>query len=463
MFYYFLKLFIKVTLSFYLKQIKVRNPERIPGAGPVIFAINHPNNLLDTLIVAGHFKPRIYFLGTGALFRNGLAKAFLLRAGIIPVYRPEDSDEYKGKNKETFQACYDALDQKKMLGIYPEGTTHADWQVKKIKTGAARILLEAEKRNNYEAGVKLIPIGLNFSSRKKFRTSVIVSVGEPLATQPYFAGYDSGDFTAVEQLTADLQAAMEAEVKHLSEASFQEFVGKLDFFYREDAINSLTAGKQIEKTEIDKLRLSKKLIEGVEYYAKKQPEVINSVWDKIEAYHQKLKKVHLRDQQIRRDVDKNITPLRYLRIGFTGLLGLPIFIYGLINNYIPNFFPARLSQWIANKETDIATIRVVSGILAFPLFYVLQSYLIYFLFGTVIALAYFISLPFSGLFVLSFRKFYKRYIENVRLGFLLLKHRSFVDRLKSQRAAIITEINTLSEDYLFLKKKQSKTTEIMPI
>ncbi len=463
MFYHILKVFIKVTLSFYLKRINVRHAENIPVEGPVIFAINHPNNLLDTLIVAGKFKPRIYFLGTGALFRNRLASLFLTSAGIIPVYRQEDSSEYKGKNRETFRACYETLEQRRMLGIYPEGTTHADWQVKKIKTGAARILLETEKRNAYKLGIKLIPIGLNFSSRKKFRTSVIVSVGEPVTAAPFFAGYEAGDFSAVEGLTSKLQKAMEAQVKHLSKASFQEFVSKLDFFYREDIINSLTAGKQIEKTEIDKLRLSKKLIEGVEYYAKKQPEIINTIWDKMEAYQQKLKKVHLRDQQIRRDVEKNIKPLRYLRIGFIGFLGLPIFLYGLINNYIANFFPSRLSTWMANKETDIATIRVVSGILSFGLFYALQTFAVYSFWGVVVALIYLVSLPFSGFFVLSFRKFYKRYSENVRLGFLLIKHRNFIDRLKEQRAAIIAELDALSEEYLFLERKQPKSTEILPI
>ncbi|MCA9735842.1 MAG: 1-acyl-sn-glycerol-3-phosphate acyltransferase [Deferribacteres bacterium] len=461
MFYYFLKAVLKITLFFYLKKITIRNAHNIPDKGPVIFAINHPNNLLDTLIIAGTFKPRVFFLGTGALFRNAFAKWFLQKAGIIPVYRPEDAGDYKGRNEATFNACYDALDHSKMLGIYPEGTTHADWQVKKIKTGTARILLEAEKRNNYHLGIKLIPVGLNFSSRKKFRTSVIISVGEPLTTIPYFPAYEAGEFSPVEKLTNDLQAAMEAEVKHLSDASFQEFVHTLDFFYRENAIQSLTKEKMLDKKEVDKLRLSKKIIKGAEYYAKKHPETINEIWDKIATYQRKLKKIHLRDQQIRRDVAKNVKPLRYLRIGFTGLLGLPIFIYGLVNNYLPNYIPSRLSRRIARKETDVATIKVVSGILAFPLFYFLQSYIIYLLFGSMVAIGYFITLPFSGLFVMQFRAFYKRYSENLRLGFLLMNHGNYIVRLQEERKTIIAELDTLSEEYLFLEKKQ--TPEIMPI
>ena len=144
-------------MSIYLKRVEIRNPENVPVKGPAILAINHPNNLLDTLIVAGSFKLRIHFLATGALFKNFFIATFLRNSGLIPVYRPEDSSNHQDKNKKTFHECYSALERGEILGIYPEGTTHADWQVKKVKTGTARILLEAEKCNNFQLGVKLIP------------------------------------------------------------------------------------------------------------------------------------------------------------------------------------------------------------------------------------------------------------------------------------------------------------------
>ena len=450
-------------MSIYLKRVEIRNPENVPVKGPVILAINHPNNLLDTLIVAGSFKLRIHFLATGALFKNFFVAAFLKNAGLIPVYRPEDSSNHQDKNKKTFHECYSALEREKILGIYPEGTTHADWQVKKIKTGTARILLEAEKQNDFQLGVKLIPVGLNFSSRKKFRTSVIVSVGKPVSASPYFEKHKKGDFSAVKNLTGDLQRAIEKEVKHLEQSTLQEFIGKLELFYQEDLISILHQEKQILESEIDKFRLSKKLIDCVEFYAKRQPELITYIWDKIENYHKKLKRARLNDKQIRREVDKNIKPIRYLRIGFTGLLGLPAFLYGLLNNYVANFFPARLSRWMAGKETDVATIRVVSGIISHSLFYSVQTFLVYFFFGPLIALIYFISLPFSGFFVLIYRKFYKRYFENVRFGFLISKHKKYVDHLKSERLAIIEELNKLGEQFLVMDKKQKKSVKIMPI
>ncbi len=443
--------------------MEIRNPENVPIKGPAILAINHPNNLLDTLIVAGSFKLRIHFLATGALFKNFLVATFLKNAGLIPIYRPEDSSNHQDKNKKTFHECYSALEHEKILGIYPEGTTHADWQVKKIKTGTARILLEAEKQNNFQLGVQLIPIGLNFSSRKKFRTSVTVSVGKPVPTEPHFDKHKKGEFSAVENLTQDLQKAIEKEVKHLEQSTLQEFIGKLEFFYQEEMISILHQEKQILKSEIDKFRLSKKLIDGVEFYAQRQPEVITYIWDKIENYHKKLKRARLNDKQIRREVDKNIKPIRYLRIGFTGLLGLPLFLYGLLNNYVANFFPARLSRRLAGKETDVATIRVVSGIISFSLFYSLQTFLVFYYFGPLIALIYFISLPFSGFFVLIYRKFYRRYFENVRFGFLISKHQKYVDRLKSERLGISEELNRLSEQFLFMEKKQKESVKIMPI
>ncbi len=463
MLYFFLKPLVKLILFIYLKQVEVRHPENIPEKGPAILAINHPNNLLDTLIVSSKFKPRIHFLATGRLFKNPLLGAFLRKVGLIPVYRREDSPNHREANKKTFEACYRALEEGKILGIYPEGTTHADWQVKRIKTGTARILLEAEKRNDFRLGVKLVPVGLNFASRRKFRTSVTINVGKPVETEEFFPRYARGDYGAVEQLTDRLQKAIENEVKHLGESALQQFINELEAFYKDDLICELQSAKHLSKDEVDNFRLSKKLIGGVEFYAHHHPEVITHIWDRIEGYFRKLRHLHLKDVQIRKEVDRHIKPLRYLRIGFVGLLGLPLFLYGLVNNYPANFLPARLSHRKARKETDVATIRLLIGSLTFPAFYALQTTLVFNYFGMVPAIGYFISLPFSGFFVLTFRNFYRRYIQNVRLGLLLMKNRQAVERLKKERAAIVAELNLLREQYLFMERKEKAVKEALPL
>ncbi len=42
---------------FFFERVEVRHPERVPRMGPVLLCINHPNNLVDSLLV-GSVLPR---------------------------------------------------------------------------------------------------------------------------------------------------------------------------------------------------------------------------------------------------------------------------------------------------------------------------------------------------------------------------------------------------------------------
>ena len=55
------------------------------------------------------------------------------------------------------------------MAIYPEGTTHAEARVQRIKTGAARIALDYEASHPGE--LTMIPVGLSFEARKSFRAA----------------------------------------------------------------------------------------------------------------------------------------------------------------------------------------------------------------------------------------------------------------------------------------------------
>ena len=164
-------------LWFFFKAMDVRHPERVPEAGPVLLCINHPNNLIDSLVVGAALDRKVHYLTTASLFRNPLVARFLLACGAIPVYRKQDRLTGAGPadpNAGTFAACATAFAEGRLIAIYPEGTTHAESRVQRIKTGAARIALGWESEHPRELSV--IPVGLTFEARKSFRARVLVSL-----------------------------------------------------------------------------------------------------------------------------------------------------------------------------------------------------------------------------------------------------------------------------------------------
>src|SRR5216110_1240332 len=150
-------------------------------------------------------RRKVHYLATAALFRNPLVARFLLAAGAIPVYRKQDDPGKMDKNSDTFAACAAGFEHNALIAIYPEGTTHAEARVQRIKTGAARIALGYEAEHPGE--LAMIPVGLSFEARKSFRSRVLVAFGEPIHPAAYMAAYREDPVKAVDALTRDLQWA----------------------------------------------------------------------------------------------------------------------------------------------------------------------------------------------------------------------------------------------------------------
>ena len=93
--------FGRFWINRFFRKIQVLGKENIIP-GPVIFAINHPNNLIDSLVVAYAIERKIHYLATAQLFRNKITSLFLHNMGVIPVYRKQDDVPMV---KKTFQ-CF---------------------------------------------------------------------------------------------------------------------------------------------------------------------------------------------------------------------------------------------------------------------------------------------------------------------------------------------------------------------
>ena len=185
-FYAVVRVIARFWIWFFFERVEVRHPERIPSRGPVLLCINHPNNLIDSLLVGAILPRKVHYLGTATLFRNPLIARILGALGVIPVYRKADDPDQLDRNVEMFTACHQAFDDGQLIAIYPEGATRAEAHVQRIKTGAARIALGYEA--HAPGRLTVVPVGLSFEARKRFRGRVLVSFGETVDVSSHLAG-----------------------------------------------------------------------------------------------------------------------------------------------------------------------------------------------------------------------------------------------------------------------------------
>ena len=70
MIYHFLRQIIKISLFIFFKKIVVTGKENIPVKGPLIIVANHPNTLIDPLIIGSITKQKIGFIANAGLFKK---------------------------------------------------------------------------------------------------------------------------------------------------------------------------------------------------------------------------------------------------------------------------------------------------------------------------------------------------------------------------------------------------------
>jgi 1-acyl-sn-glycerol-3-phosphate acyltransferase len=451
-FYQVVRAVARFWLWFLFKAVDARHPERVPHRGPILLCVNHPNNLIDSLVVGAVLRRKVHYLATAALFRQPLVARFLRACGAIPVYRRQDDADKMERNADTFAACYAAFAGGRLVAIYPEGTTHAEARVQRIKTGAARIALGYEAEHPGE--LTLIPVGLSFEARKSFRGRVLVAFGEPIHVGAYLAAYRDDPVKAVDALTQDVQSAMEAQVVNVERIDDQRLVRAVEELYRDELTAQVMESRGLARRDVDPVRLSRSIADAVRHFKAADPARVELLWQRLQAYRSLLGQYRLRDDIVRARRQKLPARTR-LVYSWDAVAGFPLFGYGALVNALPYFVPRWLARRLARKETDYATIRLLASIVAFPLFWGAETWLVWRAAGPWWAAAFALSLPISG--TIAYRYLIGAGWLRVRLRFAALAatQSQAARRLVAEREAIVAELERAKRDYLAATKGSS--------
>ena len=452
-FYVVVRVIARFWIWFFFERVEVQHPERVPSMGPVLLCINHPNNLIDSLLVGSVLPRKVHYLATAALFRNPLMARFLFALGVIPIYRKADDPAKMDRNVEMFAACDQALDRGKLIAIYPEGATRADAHVQRIKTGAARIALGYEAKAHGRLTVVLV--GLSFEARKRFRGRVLVSFGEPVAVSSYLAVYREEPAKALHTLTTAIQWAMEHEVVHVERIDTAALARAVQELYRGELERELWEERGLSGRQIDPFQLSGSIADAIEHFRKQDPERIERLWQRILGYRALLAAYRLRNEAVRTGFEHAPVRRRVAR-SKQAIVGLPLFAYGAAVNFLPYYLPGWLAGRMARRETDYATIRLLASIVAFPLFWALETSLVGWVAGLRWALAFFLSLPLGGLIAYRYLVGTGRLRHQIRFGALLLTRAQEARRLLAERREIVEALERTKRDYLGRRERTER-------
>lgn len=170
--------FARALAFLMFRRVEVQGRGNIPAEGSIMIIANHENNLVDPMLLFAFTGLRPRFLAKHTLFTHALVRPLVRLAHAVPVYRREDGGDAR-RNDTTLTVCARSLAAGDTIGIFPEGGCHNEPSRRPLKAGAARIAVEAARMDPAHP-VYVLPIGLYYTAKSRFRSSAAVLIGEPL-------------------------------------------------------------------------------------------------------------------------------------------------------------------------------------------------------------------------------------------------------------------------------------------
>jgi 1-acyl-sn-glycerol-3-phosphate acyltransferase len=193
------------------RSVEVIGFDELP-TGPRLMVVNHFNGFVDPVVLAGALGRLPRFIAKATLWKVPMVPVLMRVAGVLPVHRQADGG---GDNRSTFGSVIDVLHRGGTVAIFPEGTTHDQPHLAELRTGAARLALDAAA--DAVKDLRIVPVGLTFEDKVALRSRVVIQAGRPIdpADGSYLDGSGaptgSGDHDAVHRLTQQVRVAI-AEV-----------------------------------------------------------------------------------------------------------------------------------------------------------------------------------------------------------------------------------------------------------
>ncbi len=209
----------------YYSGIEITGRERIPTTGPVVFVANHPNSMLDPAVVGLSVARPVHFVAKAPIFAVPILGSLMRALGMIPAFRGRDDFAQVGRNVGSLDDAAHWLERGEAVGIFPEGVSHDLLRLEQVRSGAARMAVQAARHG---ARVSVIPLGLNYECKERFRSTVWVRVGEPIDVAAALPALGDDDRKAVRQLTQEIDRRLKAVVVHLNEEPWSVFLPDLE-------------------------------------------------------------------------------------------------------------------------------------------------------------------------------------------------------------------------------------------
>ena len=352
----------------YYPRIRVTNGDRIPQSGPVLLCANHTNSLIDPVLIGIAARRPVRFLAKAPLFDNPITGPPLRALGMIPAFRGSDDISAVRRNIESLGVGAKALAAGQAMGIFPEGKSSDQAHLEMVRSGAARMAIQASEEG--AQGLLVVPMGISYERKDAFRTPAWVQVGRPIEVDALLATQDGNPRKARRALTQELTARLKEVVTHLEEPEWEPWLNDLQ------TLAALPAkGKH---TSVPPLERRKQLADAMNHFLADDRARAESLAGEVEVYREQVHAAGLRvDSPVLRWRGVRVAGELLWRLVTLALLLLPALI-GTVHHLVPfvvvRALAAKLDQ--PGRKT-VSTHRLLVGLPIYLLWYGLVAWILF--------------------------------------------------------------------------------------
>jgi 1-acyl-sn-glycerol-3-phosphate acyltransferase len=428
----------RLLVHVFFRRIETQGAERVPAEGPLLVVANHHNSLVDPALVLARLPRAPSFLAKSTLWRMPGLRILLDGAGSIPIYRRQDEGEDTSRNREAFARCHEVLAAGGAVALFPEGISHDAPRLAGLKTGAARIALEAGARFP-GLGLRILPVGLVFDAKGKFRSRALLRVGEPFEPLLEQAAFAADPVAAARALTQRIRGALETVTLNYPEAEEPSLVDRASEVW---AVAEKPLPARMALAEA--FRLRQNVIATYARLRERHPEQVARARELAARYEADLRRLGLRDDHVAARY-----PVASVGVFLAGTLSLLLFwlpfaAVGIALNALP-YQLVRLVSLQSSSADLPATYKLLGGFLFYPLAWLLEAALAGWLLGGGAAAAVLLLGPLSGYAAMRFHERYEHLIDEAAAYVLRVARRRSLRELRAERTALRRELDRLAD------------------
>lgn len=433
MLYTLLSNLLRGAVGVFFREVHLVGQDLVPEQGGVVFAGNHPNSLIDPVLVIATGGRVVHFAAKDKLFAWPLGPV-LKGLGCVPIARRMDHGDAPGRdNNAALDALAATVAHGGAVGIFPEGLSHDQPQLARLRSGAARVALAA-RADHPERPACIVPTGLTYVHKRHFRSQVLVRYGEPIEI----------DDTLVALWQQDPHQAARALTDRIEERLRELTINAPDW----ETLRVLHAVRRLYQPRQVPMHLR---VELARRFCALYPTVadrpdVRQLYQDVQAFLRRLSDAGLNDRDLLRGADPRVLR-RALANVLTVTLWLPLALPGALVHAPLLLLVGWAGLRFAPRKDVIGTSRLISGAIGVALLYVALPVAAGIMWGLLPALVIALLLPLSGLAtlrVLERGTSLRRILRSARKGLVL---RRVVQELREERERLEGRVVDAVERY----------------